>query len=207
MGDGVMAVFPEGADDALAAGIATQNRIKDFNQDLVAVGEEPIRVGIGLHVGHIMVGMVGEESRIQGDAFSDNVNLTARLEGLTKYYGVSLLISEQTFNNLTNVKQYQMRFLDRAIVKGRNEPIAFYQVLDVEEETVRETRLNTQPDFDQGIIHYREGNLSEARAYFEKVQAVDGGDKTVALYLQRVDQLTERGLPEGWDGVWAFTRK
>jgi adenylate cyclase len=74
----------------------------------------------------MMLGMVGETNRIQGDAFSDNVNLSSRLEGLTKFYGVSMLISGQTLEHLRDPESYQIRFLDRAIVKGRNEPISVY---------------------------------------------------------------------------------
>ena len=91
--------------------------------------------------------MVGEANRIQGDALSDNVNLTARLEGLTKFYGVSLLISEQVLKGLNDSAGYHIRFLDRATVKGRTEPIAIYEVLDGETETSRKLKLQTQMGF------------------------------------------------------------
>ncbi len=134
LGDGMMAVFPEGADDAVKAGIAKQKRVQEYNEERLARGHLPLQVGIGIHVGHMMLGMVGEDNRMQGDAFSDNVNLTARLEGLTKFYGVSMLISGQTLEYMSNPDQYQIRFLDRAIVKGRNEAISVYEVLDAENE-------------------------------------------------------------------------
>ena len=118
IGDGLMAVFPEGADDAVAAALAQLERVDDFNQRLHDRQEPPIQIGLGIHVGRIMVGMIGEPSRMQGDALSDSINLTARLEGLTKFYGALVLLSQTTVDALSDRERYQLRFLDRAIVKG-----------------------------------------------------------------------------------------
>ncbi|NEP46283.1 MAG: guanylate cyclase, partial [Okeania sp. SIO2H7] len=155
----------------------------------------------------MMVGIVGEEGRMSGDALSDNVNLTARLEGLTKFYGVSLLISESAFNCLKNPQKYQIRFLDRASVKGRDEPINVYEVLDGEVDSVRELKLKTQVDFSLGLEYYRLGELVSAKDYFEKVLAVNSSDKTAQVYLERIDELMVNGVPKNWNGVWAFTQK
>jgi adenylate cyclase len=207
LGDGMMAVFPDGADDALAAGVAMFKTVEQYNRERQQDGRLPIHVGIGIHVGHMMLGMVGEEHRMQGDAFSDNVNLTARLEGLTKFYGVSLLLSQQAFEHLSRPEDYQIRFLDRAIVKGRNEPIGTYEILDAENEAVRSLKLQTLPDFQQGIEHYCNGDLANAKACFEQVLAGNPDDKTAQLYLERVEILGDRGLPSNWNGVWAFSEK
>ncbi|MDB9517175.1 adenylate/guanylate cyclase domain-containing protein [Roseofilum reptotaenium CS-1145] len=208
LGDGIMAVFPETANDALVAGVDVFKEEKEWNQERRKEGEKPIEIGIGLHVGHIMLGMVGEQNRMQGDAFSDSINLTARLEGLTKFYGVSLLISEEVFNHATNADEFQLRFLDRAIVKGRNEAIAVYEVLDAADDTMRELKLKTQPDFEQGLSLYQQKDqLEAARACFEKVIAVNPTDKTALLYLDRIAQLLLKGVPEDWSGVWSFTEK
>jgi adenylate cyclase len=205
LGDGMMAVFPEGADDAILAGINMFRAVERYNAE--REGELPVQVGIGIHVGHMMLGMVGEEHRMQGDAFSDNVNLTARLEGLTKFYGVSLLISGQAHDNLTHPDEYQLRFLDYVIVKGRTEPIMIHEVLDAESETIRSLKLQTQPDFEQGVELYRKGQPADAKVYFEQVLAVNAADKTANLYLDRVVQLIKQGVPENWNGVWTFTEK
>ncbi|XGV97155.1 MAG: adenylate/guanylate cyclase domain-containing protein [Leptolyngbya sp. BL-A-14] len=207
LGDGMMAVFPEGADDGLAAGVATLKAVDRFNQLRQPTAARPIQVGIGIHLGQMMLGMVGEANRMQGDAFSDTVNLTARLEGLTKFYGVSLLISGQVLDHLSHPEHYQIRFLDRAIVKGRSEPIAVYEILDGECEAVRSLKLQTQPDFEQGIEYYREGDLAGARNAFENVLVTHPGDKTAQLYLERVETLRDRGLPDQWTGIWTFSEK
>jgi adenylate cyclase len=150
---------------------------------------------------------VGETHRIQGDAFSDNVNLTSRLEGLTKFYGVSMLVSGQTLEHLSNPESYQVRFLDRAVVKGRNEPISVYEVLDAESEEIRLLKQQTQPMFEQGIECYRQGKFAEAQPFFEQVLHKNPADKTARLYVDRVLDLLERGIPEEWTDAWAFSEK
>ncbi|MGD1717742.1 ATP-binding protein [Dapis sp. BLCC M172] len=207
MGDGIMAVFPDGVDDAVQAAIGKLNKLQEYNHQLIAEGLFPIKVGIGIHLGNMMVGIVGEANRMSGDAISDNVNLTARLESLTKYYGVSLLISESAFQGLKNPEKYQIRFLDRVSVVGRNEPINVYEVLEGEIDSVRELKLQTQVDFELALKYYREGDLVLAKDYFQKVLAVNSVDKTSLLYLERIYQLTVTGLPKNWDGVWKFTQK
>lgn len=208
LGDGMMAVYPDGADDALAAGVAMFRVVEEYNQERLQSDDEPIQIGIGIHVGHMMLGMVGEENRMQGDAFSDNVNLTARLEGLTKFYGVSLLISQQAFEHLTNPELYQLRFLDRAIVKGRKEPLAVYEVLDAEVEEVKDLKLKTQTDFAKGLEFFtQKDGLTKAKLCFQKVLSINPADKTALLYLQRIDMLVKQGIPDNWNGVWTFTDK
>ncbi|MEM6399335.1 MAG: ATP-binding protein [Cyanobacteria bacterium P01_D01_bin.116] len=207
LGDGMMAVFPNSADDAVAAGIGKLKKVEEQNIQRIQKGQQAIKIGIGVHFGHMMVGMVGESARMQGDAFSDNVNLTARLESLTKFYGVSLVVSEQALQHLSNAEQYQMRFLDRVIVKGRSEAIAIYEILDGELEEIRKLKLQTLTDFENGLKNYRCGDCTQAKEYFEKVVAVNPSDKAAALYLERIKELQQKGIPEDWCGVWAMTNK
>lgn len=207
LGDGMMAVFPNGADDALKGGIAKLQQVHEYNVDRKNSGYKPIQVGVGVHFGQMMVGIVGEAARMQGDAFSDHVNLASRLESLTKLYGVSLIISEKVLDNLTAPEQYQIRFLDRVIVKGKQQPISLYEVLDGETELVREMKLQTQPNFARGLEHYRRHEFKAAQTCFYQVLAVNTEEKTAALYLERLNYLIEKGVPENWSGVWTLTEK
>lgn len=207
LGDGMMAVFPDSVDDALQAGIAQSKRLQDYNQIRKTKGYPLLTVGMGIHVGHMMVGIVGEANRIEGDALSSNVTLTARLEGLTKYYGVSLLISEQVLQHLSQPEGYQIRCLDRVVVKGRTEAIAIYEVLDAEVEPIQTLKVQTLPLFQQGRQHYCEGSFIKAKATFEQLLELNPDDRTVQLYLQRIQQFQEQGFPTNWEGIWVFTEK
>lgn len=207
MGDGVMAVFPEGVDDAIQAAIVKFEQLHKYNQSRIINGEIPVNIGIGIHVGDTMVGIIGDANRMQADAISDHVNLTARLESLTKYYGVSLLISEDVVQRLSQPEKYHIRFLDRAIVKGRQEAITVCEVLDVEVEPVRSLKIQTLPIFEEGLEQYCQGNFANAQVCFEQIVAINPADKPSKLYLERIQSLLENSIPANWKGVWKFTQK
>ncbi|MBD1828613.1 adenylate/guanylate cyclase domain-containing response regulator [Microcoleus vaginatus GB1-A2] len=207
MGDGVMAVFPDGVDDAIQAGIVMLEQLKKYNQSRLINGDIPLNIGIGIHVGDTMVGIIGDANRMQADALSDHVNLTARLESLTKYYGVSLLISGDVVQRLHQPDKYHIRFLDRAIVKGRQEAITVCEVLDVEVEPVRSLKIQTVPIFEEGLEQYCLGNFAKAKVCFEQIVALNPGDKPSELYLERIQALLENSIPANWNGVWKFTQK
>lgn len=207
IGDGVMAVFPDGVDDAIQAGIVKLEQLQKYNQSRKINGDLPLKIGIGIHVGDTMVGIIGDANRMQADALSDHVNLTARLEGLTKYYGVSLLISGDVVQRLSQPEKYHIRFLDRAIVKGRQEAITVCEVLDVEVEPVRSLKIQTLPIFEEGLQEYCQGNFANAIVCFEQIVALNPDDKPSQIYLKRIQSLLENSIPANWNGVWKFTQK
>ncbi|MBE7383139.1 MAG: HAMP domain-containing protein [Leptolyngbya sp. SIO1E4] len=208
LGDGVMAIFPETVEDAIDAAIAQFRQVQDYNQQHQRDDNfDAIEIGIGLHVGHVMAGMIGEYDRIQPDAVSDAVNLAARLEGLSKVYGAALVISEAVRLRLADRDRYQLRFLDQVIVKGRTQSIAIYEVLDAEMEPQRVFKQNTLATFEAGIKAYSDRDLAAAKAYFARVVAQNPADITAQLYEQRVSLLIEKGVPQNWDGSWVFKQK
>lgn len=207
MGDAVMAVFPDGVDDALQAGIVKFEKLRKYNQSRKINGYIPLNIGIGIHVGDTMVGIIGDANRMQADALSDHVNLTARLEGLTKYYGVSLLISGDAVQRLSHREKYHIRFLDRAIVKGRTEAITVCEVLDVDVEPVRSLKIQTLPIFEEGLEQYCQGNFANAKVCFEQIVALNPGDKPSQIYLERIQALLQNNIPANWNGIWKFTQK
>jgi two-component system sensor histidine kinase ChiS len=207
IGDGIMAIFPNGADDAIRAGIGKLKQIEQYNIERQQEDRRPIKIGVGIHVGHMMVGMVGEVARMQGDAFSDNVNLTSRLEGLTKFYGTSLIVSEETLSNLENPSCYQMRYLDRVIVKGRSKPITIFEVLDGEPEQIMNFKLETQAHFEKGMRRYQARDFTEALFHFNEVLSVYPDDKAAILYLERATRFAREGVPSDWEGITVMTEK
>lgn len=100
-----------------------------------------------------------------------------------------------------------MRFLNRVVVKGRSEAIAIYEILDGELPEIRDLKLQTLADFENGLESYRCSDCLKAKEYFEKVLVVNTEDKAAALYLERVEELQCNGIPEDWCGVWAMTKK
>jgi len=201
LGDGMMAVFPRNANDAVLAGIITLKCVADYNHDHQQHGTPPIQVGIGIHFGHMMFGMVGESHRIQGDAFSDNVNLAARIEQVTKYYGVSLVISEDIFQKI-DASLYHIRFLGYVTLKGKNRPFAIYEVYDADPEDLLKRKLDTKVLFEKGQQHYFAREFAEAVKCFTDVLTLLPDDVTTRHYLQRSSACLLEGVPDDWQGIW-----
>ncbi|HSH05525.1 MAG TPA: adenylate/guanylate cyclase domain-containing protein, partial [Anaerolineae bacterium] len=127
MGDGIMALFPGSAEAAVRAGLALQAAVVEFNAAQGLAGEA-IGLGVGIHTGWLMLGTIGEAERMEGTVISDTVNTASRLEGLTKQYGVGVIVSEAVKAKLGEGEGYRWRFLDEVQVKGKREAVGVYEV-------------------------------------------------------------------------------
>ena len=186
IGDAIMALFSGDADNAVKAGISMLKRLKQYNQHLTNSGYSPIRIGIGINTGLLMLGTVGGRNRMDSTVISDAVNLASRVESLTKSYGVSLLITEQTFSQLTQTSNYAIRSIDTVTVKGKLQKVTVYEVFDVDPPAVKEGKLNTLQQFKQAIFFYRSGQLLEAREMFAECLKLNPLDQVAQIYLQRI---------------------
>ena len=187
--DGIHAIFPESADDALRSCIEQLQMLKEHNLESVKLGLSPIKLGIGLNTGRIMVGMVGESNRLQGDAFSDHVNLTARLEGLTKHYSVSLIISEATKAALEDTSKYHIRFLDKVQVKGKTKTLDLYEVYDADSEHFLANKKATQQEYEKAIKCYYARDFIEAQSKLLHVIQTNPKDKLAWRPLDGGDEV------------------
>jgi class 3 adenylate cyclase/GAF domain-containing protein len=207
LGDGMMAVFPRRVEDALNAAIAKVKQVDHFNQDRESRGEVPIRIGIGIHTGKMTLGTVGEPERMQSDFLSDAVNLTARLEGLTKLYGASIVISQEALNRIEDPLGYQFRFLDRVQVKGRHGAVAVFEVFGGEPEAIIRLKLETRTKFEEGLTFYYGQQFAEAGELFNEVLTHNPDDQAAKHYLERSEHYLAHGAPADWAGVRVLDEK
>lgn len=207
LGDGMMAIFPRCADDAVQAGLEKLNQVTLYNDYRRTKGRRPIQVGIGVNTGHMMVGIVGERHRMQGDAFSDDVNLTSRLEGLTKYYHVSCIISAATYAHLADPSRYNIRFLDKVQVQGKQHALDLYEVYDADLPPLRTLKQETQADFEEALRLYYAQEFAEAQTKLFGVLQRNPKDRVAWQHLVQATQLAEKGAAEGWTGVTTMTEK
>jgi class 3 adenylate cyclase len=184
IGDGIMALFSGRADDAVKAGINMLQRLAEYNQCRVQKGYPLIRIGIGINTGSLMLGTVGGQSRMDGTVISDTVNLASRIEGLTKNYGVSLLISHQTFEQLQDANQYAFRMIGQVKVKGKSAAVTVYEVFDADSHESREGKLITKTEFEQALLLYDRGSFKEAAQRFQDVLRINPKDTVAQIYLE-----------------------
>jgi len=128
MGDGIMALFPDRAEDAVEAAIHLREELVHYNRDRSKMNYQPINFGVGLHTGDLMLGTIGENRRMDGTVISDAVNLASRLEGLTKKLGIGIAISETTYECLKSPETYKINHVGRERVKGKAKEISIFEV-------------------------------------------------------------------------------
>ncbi|HBB33890.1 MAG TPA: adenylate cyclase [Cyanobacteria bacterium UBA8803] len=185
IGDAIMALFSGNADDAVKAGITMLHELTAYNQNRQKSGYVPIKIGIGINTGSLMLGTVGGASRMDSTVISDTVNLASRLEGLTKDYGVSLLISHYTFCQLQEPNQYAFRIIDRVKVKGKSVAVSVYEIFDADLPEIREAKLATKTQFEQALLLYNAGISNQAADLFEECLRQNPRDTVAQIYRSR----------------------
>ena len=177
-GDGVLAVFPGGADDALRAARETMLGLAEFNRERASRGLEPVRIGIGLHRGRLRLGIVGELQRRQGDIFADAVNVASRVEGLTKTYGSSVIVSEALLTGLADPDGTlpRRRMLGRVVVKGRSGAIVLHEAYEFDAPDLAAHKQATREAFERAGELIEAGRCEEALELLERIIAAHPGD-------------------------------
>jgi class 3 adenylate cyclase len=185
IGDAIMALFNENADDGVKAGIAMLNILTDYNQHRQKVNYVPIQIGIGINTGSLMLGTIGGKSRMDSTVISDAVNLASRIEGLTKDYGVPLLISHATVERLRNPADYAIRMVDKVQVKGKSQFVTVYEVFDADPLEVREAKLANLNVYSEAILLYDRKEFREAGKLFEECLRTNPNDRVARIYKKR----------------------
>ena len=197
IGDAIMAIFPESAEDAVNCSLSILKQLDKYNEERKACGLSPISIGIGLNTGLCMFGTVGGLNRMESTVIGDVVNISSRLESETKRYGVQLLIGENTYYGLPDVGRHNIRFIDRVLVKGKSRPQSVYEVYDNDSADVKRLKNETKLLFEEALAHYHYRKMDAAKAMLEKCMMINPGDKPAKFYLERCKAFEATGIHEG----------
>ena len=143
------------------------------------------------------------DSTVLGDA----VNLASRLEGLTKFYGCSLIISDTTMQLLDTERRHLARELDRVRVKGRLASLHIYEIFDGDELRLREAKLKSRDDLVEGLRLYRDRQWNDALVCFDNCARICPTDPLARIYRDRCNHNSAKPPPPEWDGVYEFDHK
>ena len=209
MGDAIMAFWGAPVADehharhAVLAGLEMERRLDSLAEEFKARGWPALRIGIGVNTGKMSVGNMGSEIRVAYTVMSDSVNLASRLEGLTKRYGVTMMVGEDT---RAAVPEVMFRELDRVRVKGKDEPVTIYEPLGLQGE-VDKSRVDRIGLFHQALKFYRAQDWDKAELQLLNLQRAAPADGLYSAFLERVAWLRAHPPGPGWDGVFDFDTK
>lgn len=201
LGDGIMALFPGSAQDAMRAALSMLRGLKELNMQLRAEGVAPVSIGIGLNTGPLMIGAIGGIDRRGRGIVGDVTNVAARLEGMTKRYAVPLLVGEGTVAALEDSQSYALREIDRVCPVGREHALCVYEVLDAAPALERAAKVRAQRDFAAGLSQWRAGEFQAAAGSFEHCLKTCPEDAPAKLQLERCLARIGEPVPENWDGT------
>jgi len=199
IGDAIMALFPADPEDAIDASVEMFRALDVYNRQRRENNFQDIRIGIGIHTGNLMLGTVGGEERMDGTVISESVNLTSRLESLTKIYGAPLIISNTTLDKLKSTKKYRMRVLDMVKVRGSAKNTFLIEVIDSElNPEIIEKKMQTRKKYLDGLYEFLNGNFKNAAEIFKELIKVFPEDKASNLLFTRSEHFQQFGPPDGW---------
>ncbi|MCX7817318.1 MAG: bacteriohemerythrin [Syntrophales bacterium] len=196
IGDGIMALFPQGADSALKGAIGMLEELEAYNSALERKGHKSIKIGIGINTGLMMLGIIGGKHYMESTVISDAVNLASRIESMTKDYMTSILISEHTYYSLHDSSVYHIRFVDRVKVKGKQQCQSIYEVFDKDPLKLRKAKMETKGIFEEALAHYHLKKIPEAMDMLSQCLDIAPGDTVARVYYERCKRFLETGIHE-----------
>ena len=207
LGDGLMAIFPEKVADTLNAAIGMQQDLIEYNAIRIKKNRIPLRMGIGIHAGPLVMGIIGYAERLDAAIISDTVNAAARLERLTKYFKVSIIISSSVVDDIDNTAAYNFRYLGLVQVKGKQQALKIYECFDGDKPVIKVRKRATKAQFNQGIIAYFSKEFEAADKYLSTVLLQNPSDYTAQLFYDKNKGFLENGIPDNWTGVEVINLK
>jgi len=209
MGDAIMAFWgaplkdPDHARHAIQSGLAMLERLKGIQDIFQEKGWPEIRIGVGINTGMMSVGDMGSEFRMAYTVLGDAVNLGSRLEGLTKTYGVEIIVGEGTRDA---VDDYVYRELDLVKVKGKDQPVAIFEPVAMMEE-MAEAELEELDRFHECLRQYRQQHWEIAETGLNELRNSYPDRLLYTIYLERITLYKQEPPGQDWDGVYIHKTK
>lgn len=213
IGDAIMAVYgsplalQEHAWMAVQTSLEMRDRLQDFNERRYAACKPRINIGIGINSDTVISGNIGSSKRMEFTAIGDGVNLGSRLESVSKQYGCDIIMSSNTYQPCKDL--VWARELDYIRVKGRNEPVAIYELVGLRSYSISSQRQDVIEHYHTGRQYYLNRQFTFAKAEFTKVLEIDPHDQAAMLHLRRCQHWLQKPPSDAdWDdGVWTFKDK
>jgi class 3 adenylate cyclase len=207
LGDGFMALFPGGSQQALRASVQMHVALEEYNLERIAKGRSPVKIGIGMQNGDLIMGITGDVERLDAAIISDTVNTASRIEGLSKHFGTSILITGRCKEKLTHPDEFDFRYLGPVQVIGKQKSISLYECINGDSPALLKHKLETLNTFNKGMELYFNKEFAMAAVTFQEILKQNRDDLTAKLFLNRAAHLITQEIGDDWKGVQSVTSK
>jgi adenylate cyclase len=211
-GDAIIAFFGaplELQDHAIRAclsAIYIKRKEVELNKVLLEenISTTPIYTRIGINTGNMVAGNMGTKNKMNYTIMGNTVNLAARLDGVNKQYGTSILTTKATLEETGGM--FLTRRLDIVRVVGINEPVQLYELIDIRKD-VEQLQIETVRQFDIALALFEKQDWKTAAKFFKSTLAYNPSDSPSQIYLDRCEAYKKKPPPEDWDGVYNLESK
>ena len=207
LGDSIMALFPGDPEDALKAAVAMQIAVYELNHHRQSKGLPVIKAGIGMHTGPLIMGITGDEFRMDAATISDTVNTAARIESLTKYYRSPLLLSGETLRQITHPQKYHLRHLGKVQLKGKYNLLSIVECINGNAAEDQQKKIKTLSYFNEAMNYYLDQRFENAVQLFQHIITTDPEDHTANFFMENALKYLSNGVPENWTGAEEMLNK
>ena len=213
IGDAIMAVWgnvrslgtAQDAKNAARAALAMRQELAQLNQKWRSEGRMGLGMGIGVNQGEVIVGNIGSQERMDPTVIGDAVNLASRLEGLTRVYGVDILVGASAAE-LVREEAY-LRSVARVQVKGKTKPVDVFTFIGSRNEDVDPELLKWLESYEEGLEKFRARDFTQAKILFSRFLEFYPDDLLAKMYLSRSLEYEHTPPDEAWDAVEVFQKK
>jgi adenylate cyclase len=210
VGDEIMALFgapyqlEDHAEKACQTAVAMLDRLRELQKRWSADKKGYFNIGIGINTGNVIVGNLGSSQLFDYTVIGDEVNLGARLEGANKQYATTVIMSESTYNLVSDIAK--VRELDLVRVVGKQKPIRIFELrgMDSLPQIEQDYIIDV---FSEGLMAYRERRWADALKAFRRVLRYFPSDGPSRIYTMRCLDYIESPPPHNWDGVFEMKSK
>ncbi|HJX26018.1 MAG TPA: adenylate/guanylate cyclase domain-containing protein [Chthoniobacterales bacterium] len=213
IGDAIMCVWgnvksfgvAEDARHAVRTALGMRRALEKLNQGWRADGRMGLGMGVGINQGEVIVGNIGSHERMDPTVIGDSVNLASRLEGLTRIYGVDILIGPTATEFVRD--EFHLKSVARVQVKGKSEPVDVSTLIGSRNEEVDPELVKWLEAYEEGILKFRERDFNQAKILFSRFLEFYPDDFLAKTYLERALEYEQQPPDEAWNAVEVFKKK
>ena len=213
IGDAIMAVWgnvrsfgmAQDTKDCVRAALAMRRELRQLNQKWREQGRMGLGMGIGINQGEVIVGNIGSHERMDPTVIGDSVNLASRLEGLTRIYGVDILVGASAAELARD--EVHIRSVARVQVKGKSKPVDIFTFVGARDDDVDPEFLKWLDTYEEGLEKFRTRDFTDAKILFSRFLEFYPDDLLAKMYLDRALEYEQTPPDEAWAAVEVFEKK